>query len=217
MYDKLYGMMNWPLIEGVEYTDIDNPSDLLGQHIIEDGLLVQAFIPDAAKVSIKYDGKKSEMYKMDEEGFYATIIDSDKTIQYKYEIEKDGNTYEMYDAYSFYMQDLIYEYRKFNAGIAYSAHEFMGAHHQTISGVDGVRFCVWAPNALRVSVVGDFNNWDGRIHQMSRIEDTGVFEIFIPEVQAGAMYKFEIKKKGGENLLKSDPYSFKVESFPGNA
>ncbi len=217
MYDKLYGMMNWPLIEGIEYTDIDNPSDLLGQHIIEDGLLVQAFIPDAAKVSIKYDGKKSEMYKMDEEGFYATIIDSDKTIQYKYEIEKDGNTYEMYDAYSFYMQDLIYEYRKFNAGIAYSAHEFMGAHHQTISGVDGVRFCVWAPNALRVSVVGDFNNWDGRIHQMSRIEDTGIFEIFIPEVQAGAMYKFEIKKKGGENLLKSDPYSFKVESFPGNA
>ena len=77
MFDKLYGMMNWPLIEGIEYTDIDNPSDLLGQHVIEDGLLIQSFVPDADKVSVKYAGKLYEMYKMDDDGFYATILDSD--------------------------------------------------------------------------------------------------------------------------------------------
>lgn len=211
MFDKLYGMMNWPLIEGIEYTDIDNPSDLLGQHVIEDGLLIQSFVPDADKVSVKYAGKLYEMYKMDDDGFYATILDSDKTVKYKLEIEKDGKTTEVYDAYSFYLPDRMSDYKKFNAGIAYDAYEFMGAHHVTVSGVDGVRFAVWAPNALRVSLVGDFNNWDGRIYQMTKVADTGIFEIFVPELKAGSLYKFEIKKKGGENILKSDPYSFEIE------
>ena len=217
MFDKLYGMMNWPLIEGIEYTDIDNPSDILGQHLIEDGLLIQAFIPDAESVKVKYSGKSYDMYKMDEDGFYAAIIDSDKTIKYKLEVKRGGQVTEFYDAYAFYLAEDIKEYKKINAGIAYEAYDMLGAHKCKVSGVEGVRFCVWAPNAIRVSVVGDFNNWDGRIHQMTRIEDTGLFEIFVPGVEVGALYKYEIKKKGGENVLKADSYSFRVEALPGDA
>lgn len=217
MFDKLYGMMNWPLIEGIEYTDIDNPKDLLGQHLIEDGLLIQAFIPDADSVQVKYSGKVFDMYKMDEAGFYVTLLDYDKMIKYKLVVKKGENVEEFYDAYSFYSPIDTKELKKFNAGISYEAYDIMGAHRCKVSGVMGVRFCVWAPEAIRVSVVGEFNNWDGRIHQMSRVEDTGVFEIFIPEISENVMYKYEIKKKGGENILKADPYAFKMEKLPGDA
>lgn len=217
MFDKLYGMMNWPLIEGIEYTDIDNPKDLLGQHLVEDGLLIQAFIPDAESVQVKYLGKLYDMYKMDEAGFYVALLDYDKMIKYKLVVKKGEKAEEFYDAYSFYSSMDIKELKKFNAGISYEAYDFMGAHKCKVSGVSGVRFCVWAPEAIRVSVVGEFNNWDGRIHQMSRIEDTGIFEIFVPEISENVMYKYEIKKKGGENILKADPYAFKMEKQPGDA
>lgn len=217
MFNKLYGMMNWPLIEGIEYTDIDNPKDVLGQHLIEDGVLIQAFVPEADKVEVKYSGKLFEMFKMDEAGFYAIIVDSAKMINYKLVITRGKYVEEKYDAYSFYSFIDYKEIKKFNAGIAYNAYDFMGAHKCVVSGVSGVRFCVWAPGAIRVSVVGDFNNWDGRIHQMSKIDDTGIFEIFVPEISENALYKYEIKKKGGENLLKPDPYAFKLENKPGDA
>lgn len=217
MYDKLYGMMNWPLIEGIEYTDIDNPSDILGQHIIEDGLLIQTFIPDADSVQVKYSGKLYDMFKMDDLGFYAVIIDSDKKIKYKLVVKRGETVTEMYDAYGFYSLSDLSEFKKFNAGIYYEAYDVMGAHKCKVSGVSGVRFCVWAPGAIRVSVIGDFNNWDGRIHQMSQIENSGVFEIFVPEIDEDVMYKYEIKKKGGENTLKADPCAFKMEKKQGGA
>lgn len=217
MFDKLYGMMDWPLIEGIEYTDIDNPGDLLGQHLIEDGLLIQAFVPGADSVQVKYSGKTYDMYKMDDDGFYATILESHKTVKYKLVVKRGDYVEEFYDAYEFFINDDIKKYGKFNAGIAYDAYDLMGAHKCTVSGVSGVRFCVFAPNAIRVSVVGEFNNWDGRIHQMTKIDDTGIFEIFIPEIKEGSLYKYEIKKKGGENLLKADPYAFRMENLPGDA
>ena len=217
MFDKLYGMMNWPLIEGIEYTDIDNPSDLLGQHVIEDGLLIQSFVPDADKVSVKYAGKLYEMYKMDDDGFYATILDSDKTVKYKLEIEKDGKTTEVYDAYSFYLPDRMSDYKKFNAGIAYDAYEFMGAHHVTVSGVDGVRFAVWAPKARAVSVVGDFNDWNGYIHIMDRLGSSGIWERFVPGVYEGHLYKYAITGPDGTTHYKADPYGNGSEMRPGNA
>lgn len=217
MYDKLYGMMNWPLIEGIEYTDIDNPKDLLGQRLIEDGLLIQAFVPEADSVQVKYAGKFYDMYKMDDAGFYVALLDSDKMVKYKLVVKRGEETVEFYDAYEFYDTTDIKELKKFNAGISYEAYNYMGAHKCKVSGVSGVKFCVWAPEAIRVSVVGEFNNWDGRIHQMSKVEDTGIFEIFIPEIAEDVMYKYEIKKKGGENILKADPYAFRMEAVPGDA
>lgn len=217
MSELLYGMMNWPVIEGIEYTDIDNPSDVLGQTVTEHGVLIQAFLPDADKAEVKTGGKYYEMQKMDEVGFYAVLIDGKKALDYKLAVTYGEEKIERYDAYAFEPDLPMKEIRKFNAGIGYDAYTVLGAHPMKINGVEGVRFAVWAPYAVRVSVVGDFNHWDGRLHQMNRVEDTGIFTIFVPEAGVGSLYKYEIKKKGGENLLKTDPYAFAMEQQPGDA
>lgn len=217
MSELLYGMMNWPVIEGIEYTDIDNPSDVLGQTVTEHGVLIQAFLPGADKAEVKTGGKYYEMQRMDEAGFFAGLVDGKKALNYKLAVTYGEEKIEKYDAYAFDPNLPMKEVKKYNAGIGYDAYTFLGAHPMKINGVEGVRFAVWAPYAVRVSVVGDFNNWDGRVHQMTRIEDTGIFTIFVPEVGVGALYKYELKKKGGENLLKTDPYAFAMEMQPGDA
>lgn len=214
MDDKLYGLMNWPEIEGIEYCDQDAPNKVLGPHLTAEGLLVQTFIPDAksVKVNLTTVKKSYTMEKMDEAGFYAVLIDSKVMLRYKLEVEyESGETSEYWDAYEFEPSVKIDDLKKFNAGISYDAYKFMGAHPKRINNVQGVEFNVWAPYALRVSVIGEFNNWDGRCHQMSRIEDTGVFSIFVPGISEGALYKFEIKKKGDENIFKADPYAYALE------
>ena len=87
----------------------------------------------------------------------------------------------------------------------------------TVNGVPGVEFAVWAPNALRVSVVGDFNLWDGRKLPMRRLWDSGIFELFVPNLPDGALYKYEIKAKGGLTYLKADPYANAAELRPNTA
>ena len=105
----------------------------------------------------------------------------------------------------------------FGQGTHYDIYKKLGAHPSIQDKKEGYHFAVWAPNAIRVSVVGDFNNWDGRIHQMRRLGDSGVFEIFIPDVKDGDIYKYEVKFKGGMIALKSDPYGFFSELRPDNA
>ncbi|MDE5779859.1 MAG: 1,4-alpha-glucan branching protein GlgB [Lachnospiraceae bacterium] len=215
MDDKLYGMMNWPEIEGIEYCDQDAPHKILGPHLSDEGLLIQAFLPDAKSVQVNLTTLKKSypMKKMDDAGFFAVLIDSKEELRYKLEVEyESGEKNEYWDAYEFEPTVKIEELRKFNAGICYDAYKILGAHSKRIGNVQGTEFNVWAPFALRVSVVGNFNNWDGRYHQMSRIEDTGVFSIFIPGIKEGELYKFEIKKKGDENILKTDPYAYAYES-----
>ena len=96
--------------------------------------------------------------------------------------------------------------------------EKLGGHPTTIDGVTGVRFAVWTPNAERVSVVGDFNEWDGRRHPMRFRGECGVWEIFLPGIEAGALYKYEILAKNGESIaLKTDPFAFFCEQAPGTA
>ena len=217
MFNELYGMMNWPIIEGIEYSDIRNPHDLLGPHMTDKGLLIQAYVPGSDEVLIEYSGKKMYMCKMDDAGFYAALIDTNEIIPYKLLIQKGEEFIEKYDAYSFKIGEEIGAIKKFNTGINYSAYDLLGAHKKTIDGVSGVVFRVWAPAAVRVSVVGDFNNWDGRFHQMSEIETTGVFEIFVPEIEEGELYKYEIKIKRDENILKSDPYAVSIENKENGA
>ena len=111
------------------------------------------------------------------------------------------------------------ELKKFGAGIYYDIYEKMGAHPMTIDGVEGVYFAVWAPCAMRVSVVGDFNLWDGRRHQMRKVGegDASVFELFIPGLKAGCLYKYEIKTRAGLPMMKADPYGNYAELRPNNA
>jgi len=220
MDDKLYNLLNWRDIEGITYSDTDRPGDVLGQHIVKDGLLIQAFVPDATTVKVRNlaTNKLKSMEMIDDAGVFAVLLSGKKTIDYTLVATyEDGNTSEFYDAYGFDTGINVDVIKKYNAGIMYDVYDYLGAHPMTIRGVEGVRFAVWAPFALRVSVVGPFNNWDGRKHQMTKVGDTGVFVIFIPGVKSGEMYKYEVKKKGDINQIKYDPMSFMTEKLPGNA
>ena len=225
MTKKLYKLMDWARIEGVVYSEEDNPHEFLGIKKMLGGYLIQCFFPGAKKVSAVVksgnDAKEYAMELADEEGFFATFVSKftgiDK-VKYYYKVtDKDGTVREVDDPYRFNPTIDEKTLKLFNSGICYDIYNYLGAHVRTIEGARGVSFAVWAPNAIRVSVVGDFNNWDGRIHQMRRLGDSGVFEIFIPGVKANATYKYEIKFKGSQIALKADPYGNEALLRPDTA
>ena len=214
MTDKTYGMMNWRDVEGVICADVTNPHEILGLKNVKGGTLIQAFRQDAESVEIIFDdnGDRYVLTCQDEEGFFALFVRKKLSGLYKVKtVFKDGSEKLEYDAYQFkpVFDKKILE--KFAAGINYEVYNYLGAHKDVVNGIEGVRFAVWAPEAVRVSVVGSFNAWDGRCHIMTKSEEYGVFEIFVPDVKAGDLYKFEICKKGGEVVMKSDPYGFLFE------
>ena len=221
MDNRLYELMNWPRIEALVYSEEDEPQEILGPHKTEEGILVQAFLPTAVKMTavIRGTGKEYEMELADEGGFFAVLLPGKTVPEYFFRVEYDnGVVQDLEDAYRF--QPKVYSVKdldKFEAGIHYTLYEKMGAHPMTIKGVDGTYFSVWAPNACRVSVVGDFNLWDGRRHPMRRIEEAGIFELFIPGIGPGACYKYEIKTKSGLPMLKADPYANAAELRPHTA
>ncbi len=105
----------------------------------------------------------------------------------------------------------------FSEGTLYRAYEKLGSHLKTVNGKAGVSFAVWAPNATGVSVVGDFNRWDGRKNPMNPVDSSGIWETFVPDLTEGTLYKYEIKTRKGELLLKADPYAFYSETRPKTA
>ncbi len=219
MDKKLYDLMDWAAIEELVYSEAAEPKTLLGPHVTEDGLLIQVFIPTAAAITVKIaSGRKYPMEKQDEAGFYAVLIPRKSVTDYILLVTYDNGTEaELLDPYAYGSQYTESDLKKFAAGIYYDVYKKMGAHPMEIKGVKGVNFSVWAPCAMRVSVVGDFNAWDGRRHQMQRIGDSGVFELFIPGVEAGAVYRYEVKNRKGEPMMKSDPYGNYAELRPNTA
>ncbi len=220
MDNKLYKMMNWPAIEEIVYSECDHPHDLLGPHRVGGQTLVQAFYPGAAQMRLQLveSGREYPMEMADEEGFFAVLIPEKELGEYRYEVvDQDRNRIQVQDPYRHKPQITKKDTEKFAAGIHYTIYEKLGAHPCALEGEEGTYFAVWAPNALRVSVVGDFNGWDGRRHQMRRLWDSGIFELFIPQVMEGSLYKFEIKAKGGLTFLKADPYGNASQLRPDNA
>ncbi len=219
MNDKLYKLMNWPDIEEIVYSECDDPHRLLGAHKAGSKLLIQAFFPNARAVSVRsIDGKT--VYPMecaDEAGFYAVLVPEKTTFEYEYLVNDGKKEIIKKEVYRYDPVITKKDTEKFRAGIHYTVYQVLGAHAMTINGVSGTHFAVWAPGAIRVSVVGDFNGWDGRTHQMRRLWDSGIFELFLPDIGSGENYKFEIKVKGGLTYLKSDPYAFRAELRPGTA
>lgn len=215
MQEKLYKLMDWRFIEGIVYSEEDNPHRLLGVHRIGASLVFQTFRPGAVSVNVllREEKKILPMEMVDEAGYFAAMMFYRKIGAYQYEVcYEDGRKVIVEDAYRFLPQISASDTDKLEAGIHYTLYEKLGAHLTEIDGVRGCEFAVWAPNALRVSVAGDFNGWDGRVHQMRRLWDSGVFEIFVPEAKEGDCYKFEIKIKGGMTYLKADPFAFGAES-----
>ena len=182
MDEKLYELMDWAGVEGIVYSEEDHPEKYLGPHQIAEGITIQAFFPDAKEASVLTDGGKVShpMDMEDEAGYFAVLLPGTEIPEYTYRVVYEDRTVERKDPYAFASQITEKDTKKFNAGICYDIYRKLGAHPVTVDGVKGVSFAVWAPYAMRVSVVGDFNNWDGRMYPMRRLWDSGIFELFIP-------------------------------------
>ena len=220
MTKKLYKLMNWPMIEEIIYSESDNPHAILGPHKVGKHTLVQAYVPGAKKVSIVYEDTKEavSMELADEDGFFAALLPEPAAPAYHYLVKKEDGTEVVFgEAYRQAPQITQKDTEKFKHGIHYTIYEKLGAHPMEIDGVNGTYFAVWAPNVMRASVVGDFNGWDGRVHQMRRLWDSGIFEIFIPDAGEGDNYKFELKLRDGLTYLKADPYGSASQLRPETA
>ena len=218
MNKMLYDLMDWAGIEEMVYSESRHPERILGAHLVQDGVLVQAFIPTADSVAVKMGAGTYETEMADAEGILAVLIPRKTIGSYTLLVTYDNGTQEeLKDPYEFENQITEQELKKFDAGVDYEVYKKLGAHPMTVDGVKGVLFAVWAPCAMRVSVVGDFNLWDGRRHQMKLHEGYGVYELFIPGLEKGALYKYEVKKMNGDPILKADPYANYAELRPNTA
>jgi 1,4-alpha-glucan branching enzyme len=197
-----------------------DPFSILGLHQLNGGYVARCFIPGAEAVSATaLDGTVlGELDCIDPAGFFVGSVAASKLQPVRYRARRGDAEWAVTDPYSFGpvlgpMDD--YYARE---GSDLRLFDKMGAHPLKHEGVQGFHFAVWAPNAERVSVVGDFNNWDGRRHVMRMRADSGIWEIFAPDVSAGIIYKFEIIGKGGVLLpLKADPFARRSEMRPKNA
>ncbi|MDD3806549.1 MAG: 1,4-alpha-glucan branching protein GlgB [Candidatus Marinimicrobia bacterium] len=202
-----------------EYHD---PHNVLGIHESSPGKrVVRVFVPDANRVSIERLDQKKKTYPLSPleiDGFWQVEIHSDVFFHYKIHAGySDGNTYSYIDPYQFMPTISENDLYLFNKGDHRFVYEILGAHPLTHDGILGVRFAVWAPTARRVSVVGDFNRWDGRFHQMREMGSSGVWEIFIPEAREGVLYKYEIYTAARTIRIKTDPYAQYFQIRPENA
>ena len=223
MGNRLYDLMDWPSIEGVVYSECDEPMELLGGRICKDGFLIQTFAPDAVEMNVRVDGRKKlyPMEKMDEAGFFAVLLPGRKKVSYTF-VKEDiyGKKTEYKDIYSYGRQECMhallkisqngrseYNINKFMTGSAQDAYKYMGSHEAVVDGISGMIFGIWAPDARRVSVIGAFNKWDGRVFQMEKDYDTGIFFLFIPDMKPKTPYCYEIKLKDGQVVKKAAPYA----------
>lgn len=195
---------------------------ILGMHATATGVVVRALLPDAAEVYVVERGDKAAQYqaiKIDPQGlFEANITGHSELFSYELEVvDSEGGRNRYRDPYSFWPQLDAQDLYLFNEGTHHRAYEMLGAHPRRVDEVDGTYFAVWAPSALRASVVGDFNRWDGRLHCMRPLGAAGLWEIFIPDLAVGTVYKFEILSQQREILLKSDPFAFQAEIPPQTA
>ena len=202
-----------------------SPHTLLGIHPLGDhtGLVVRAFLPDAAKVEVQPVHEKDkpafELKRIPKTDVFEGVTNLTHSV-YAYDLvitDKKGQKRTTRDAYSFLPTLGEADLFLFGKGDERKIYDKLGAQLRTIDGVLGTSFAVWAPNAQRISVVGDFNNWDGRFHSMRLLGASGVWEIFIPGVGQGAHYKFEIRDAHGHVKLNTDPFGFFFEVAPKQA
>jgi 1,4-alpha-glucan branching enzyme len=195
-----------------------DPFRALGLHRAEEGgFLVRAFLPGAHRALVLEQGREPVvMERVHPDGLFEARFDRPEAPRYRLRVEWDGrNVQEMEDPYAFGQVLTDFDLHLLKEGSHLRAYDKLGAHPWQARGVNGVLFAVWAPNATRVSVVGDFNQWDGRRHPMRNRE--GIWEIFIPGLQEGTLYKYEIRGRSGELHMKADPYGFSHEKPPKSA
>jgi len=191
---------------------------LLGPHRAESGEWeVRAFLPQASDVQLIVNGRTIAMEKVDPQGLFAAQLDSEPERYRLRLVLWSGSEIEIDDPYRFPPVLTPFDLHLHTEGTNSEIWKSLGAHLVDVDAVPGVRFAVWAPNALVVSVTGDFNEWDTRRHPM-RLRDGGVWEIFIPHIGAGTHYKYSVRSKFyGYHQLKADPVAFACEEPPKSA
>jgi 1,4-alpha-glucan branching enzyme len=203
-----------------------DPHSILGAHPAtvrgEEGIIVRALIPDVLRVECWLDDGR--VCQMEREAdslsslFGVFIAGATLPIHYRFRFYyADGAVWDRGDPYRFLPTLGDVDLHLFNEGTHLELWKKLGAHCRTIDGVNGVSFALWAPNALRVSVVGDFCGWDGRIFPMRMMGSSGVWEIFLPDIHDGALYKFELLTREHSLRVKTDPFAAKMEQSPGTA
>ncbi|KQP15774.1 glycogen branching protein [Methylobacterium sp. Leaf93] len=207
-------------VAAVMRADHGDPFSVLGPHQIGPGLWeVRAILPEAKSASLLTAGKRIPFERRHQDGFYVARVQSEGRPLYELAVESwDGTERTRHDPYSFgsslHQQD-IDNLREIGSDVTYRV---LGAQSMVLDGIDGFRFAVWAPNARRVSIVGDFNEWDGRRHPMRLWQTGGIWELFVPGLRAGVHYKFEIRGPDGSLLpLKADPVAFAAQKPPETA
>ena len=214
----------WPDVDAIVGGYHGRPYDVLGPHVTtvkgKEALAIRAFRPldDAVFVLETATGKRTAMTRVHPAGFFEAVFARRKA-PFAYRLivaDPAGNEYELEDPYrftEFFLTD--FEIYLHGEGNFYDIYEKMGAHFRTVDGVHGVNFAVWAPNAERVSVIGEFNAWDDRVHALQRRSESGIWEVFIPNLVEGTHYKLSIKSRFlGYKADKSDPFGFYAEVRP---
>ena len=204
------------------------PFDILGMHPViapgRTGVVIRSFQPQALTVSVERDGQRYPMERVHPDGLFETIFPDETFFRYRFAItlpgdrKSPGRCYHIEDPYCYPPVLSDYDLHLFAEGTHYRLYERLGAQCIEHNGARGVSFAVWAPNAERVSVIGDFNQWDGRRHPMRPRGNSGVWELFIPGLSQGDLYKYEIKTRYlGYVAIKADPFAFASEMRPKTA
>lgn len=199
-----------------------DPFEILGPHPSQDGKsgwVVRVYWPKADAISVVCPGQRQEypMQSVHDPHFFECEVPIPGALNYQLRVKEGNHEQVLYDPYAFKSPRVTeYDQHLFAEGNHHRIYEKLGAHFTTIDGVEGVYFALWAPNARNVSLLGDFNAWDGRQHQM-RKGPSGIWELFIPELSFGEHYKYEVKNHEGHIYEKSDPYGFQQEVRPKTA
>lgn len=219
MKEQLRQWINPVQYEEVWCSKSNAPAKLLGLHDCGEGQCLLAFRPDASDVTaIFHDGERVALEKLDDYGFFGDWLPVRRAGAYMLEIRySDGTLIKTADPYAFSSLFTQTDLERFARGEHDTIYELLGSHPMVRDGVSGVQFAVWAPHARRVSVVGDFNLWDGRVHQMNLLGVSGIYELFIPDVLEGSLYKYQIMTREGDILYKADPYANYTQRRPETA
>lgn len=202
---------------------LHNPFEYLGPHQENGQYVVRVFNPHASKIWLQSPQDSEPLQLVHPDGLFEWHGSAELHHPYHLRIMEDlpelNSTAErlVHDCYAFVPGISSFDLHLFNEGKLHQAYRVLGSHAIQIDGIPGMRFAVWAPNAERVSVIGEFNRWDGRIHPMATHGSSGVWGLFIPEIEPGILYKFEIRNHTGTLLVKTDPYANAFELRPGTA
>lgn len=194
---------------------LHDPFAFLGLHREGEFFVLRVFHPYASEV--KLSGAPDKFKRIHPDGLFEWRGSVAPAVPYQLSITQEGKEKLSYDPYAFPPQLTSFDLHLFNEGKLHQGYRVLGSKTTRVNGISGIRFSVWAPNAERVSVVGDFNCWDGRVNPMHVHGSSGVWELFMPELPVGALYKFEIRNRNGALLVKTDPYANQFEVRPGTA